>query len=152
MGAVSHIIRHYLPQAALVHIYIPQIRTPCGCRLALGDWAGLTSLSWASVLSVASLYLTSILYHTSGILSRGFSKVFEKFFRGYQPFRGRFSLTRPLTLIVYHISGRMSIVKIHKLSIKYLCISHNKAKTSRHDRRRDGERKRIRKRLIPCSP
>lgn len=44
-----------------------------------------------------SVYL---LYHTLWYLSRGFSKVFEKFFQGYQPFRGRFSLTRPFDIII----------------------------------------------------
>jgi hypothetical protein len=34
----------------------------------------------------------------------------------------------PLTLILYHISGKMSIGKLHKLSGQKLCKLHNKSK------------------------
>ena len=49
--------------------------------------------------------LTLLLYHKSGDLSRGFSKVFEKFFRALQ---GDFS---PLTLRIFHFgNGDVSTV------------------------------------------
>ena len=64
---------------ALVHIYIPQMRTPCGRGLYR---QGLTRLSWG--LPSASALLPSfvpLLYHTLRGLSRGFSNFFEKSFR-----------------------------------------------------------------------
>jgi hypothetical protein len=48
----------------------------------------------------------------------------------------------PLTLIVYHISGRMSIVKCYKVSHKYLCNLYKSHKTCRGGRSRHGKKKR----------
>ena len=61
--AVSHIIRHYLPLTALVHTYIPQMRTPCGCK-AHGVLGSLISLSWATVV-LPLLPFTLHIYYTT---------------------------------------------------------------------------------------
>ena len=58
-------------------------------------------------------------------LSRGFSKLFEKFFRKILTVYARrtrtalsfpYAFTRPLTLIVYHKSPQKSIYKLHKIA------------------------------------
>ena len=93
---------------------------------------------------LASLTLLHLYYTTKLVVCQ---EVFEKFFKNL--FRAVYRIPLPLllfskkyfvqvllaswhprllTLILYHISGQMSIVKMHKLSGRKLCKLPNKSK------------------------
>ena len=83
----------------------------------------LIVIHWGLPLS----HLLYLLYHKSNYLSRGFSKVFEKFFQSSPDFikhtrdyalLGCLTLRPLTTIIVYHTLGILSIVIVYKVLIE----------------------------------
>ena len=68
-------------------------------------------LSWATALTVASLYLTYILYHTLWYLSRGFGKIFQKFLSFRSRVLFELTCTVPSSLDIYIIPHFSVFVK-----------------------------------------
>ena len=90
------------------------------------------------------LPLTPLLYHNLGGLSRGFPHFFIERCRPYlwtTFIGGKMFSTLPLTSLVYHITGKMSIVKLYKNADEKLAKLYNILNSLRGLRPRRAEKR-----------
>ena len=119
--------QHFFSLWGLVHICIPHTGTPCGRVIGLKVLPTLVGLSLWDCLTLA--FCTLIISHFKGFVKGKFQLLFHSSVMGFEPLGSDASLqprcSLPLTPIVYHMGGGLSIgniAQIRDLKLLNICL------------------------------